>query len=617
MQKQKLITIIITVAIILLAGKVEAEEIDITANFVDENLRNSILELAKEATQIDDKTQIYESDIDKIVNKVGGTSLKLAGKEIKDLAGIEAFADKEITWIFLDWNEITDLTPLQNFTNLTKISFSGNQVSDLSPLSNLENLENLTAINNKITTLNTINNLSNMKYICLDGNVLTNIDDISNWSNLIEISFRNNQITELPDLSQLQKLQTINLSNNMIQTINTMPKLESVENLEIDNNKLISLEGIQNLTNLKTLSCSNNQITQISGIERLNNLENLNINKNQLQDISKIQQNTQVKYLYMDNNMILNFEVLKNLANLQKYSIYNQTISVEIKEKLIGDYALIPLPDLYKNLYNNNSAAYQKDIRTQVIGTDKFEVDTTKKYIKLKTNDLRNNSITVEVINNTNTFLKYIIQVDKIAPVIEGVRSNQIYSEPVTPVCDDDDIEEVQLTREGLKTVYKLGDTITEKGIYVLRISDKAGNQSIAQFEIRYENIESDSYKVESQYITNITNNTTVSAFRKKLQTKMDYEIYRDEKKLGNNEFVATGDRLETEYRKNYYLIVKGDINKDGMTNITDLVQLRKYILKLQTFDEMKEKAADLNDDKRQDIQDLVRIRKIIINNLN
>ena len=92
MQKRKaiialiIITILVVVTIKIAPKANAAEETDITASFVDENLRNAILELAKEATGDESKTAIYASDIDKIVEMTGGTSLKLANKGITNLS---------------------------------------------------------------------------------------------------------------------------------------------------------------------------------------------------------------------------------------------------------------------------------------------------------------------------------------------------------------------------------------------------------------------------------------------------------------------------------------------------------------------------------------------------
>lgn len=600
-------------AMLFITTKTYGAETDITSNFVDENLRNSILELAKKATGEENKTTIYESDIDKIVEIAGGSSLKLANKGIKDLSGIEVFAKKEVTWIFLDWNEITDLTPLKDFSNLTKISFSGNQVEDVTPLASLTNLTNITAINNPIKTIEPLKNLSNVKYICLDGNHLTNINTIQNWNHLEEISFQNNQIVEVPNLSNLTNLESINISHNKIQTINNLSRLEKLEKLEIDNNELTSLEGIQNLVNLKVLSCSNNQISELSGLETLEKLENLNINKNQIQDITSLQKNQEIEYLYMDYNNMLDFEPLRDLANLKKYTIYNQMIAVEIKEKLVGEFILVPLPELYRDLYDETAFIYKKDINTQVIGTEEYEIDKNKQNIKLRAEDLKNNTITVQVLDETNTFLKYDIQIDKVAPIIEGVGNNQIYFEAVIPTSQADDIQEVILLKEGEEISYQLGEEISGVGKYTLIVRDRAQNETKISFEIKSELNENEKYQINGQYIMGIQYDTKLETFIELLDGNIGYKVYRNKQLLNNNDIVATGDKLVTDNNKIFYLIVRGDISKDGNTNIKDLVKLRKYLLKIEKFDEFQKKAADLSQDNDITIKDLVQIRKIII----
>lgn len=469
-------------------------------------------------------------------------------------------------------------------------------------------------MNNKISSIEPLKNLQNIKYICLDGNNLKNINAVQNWTNVIDMSFQNNQIEELPNLSGLTQLQSCNVSNNKIKTINNISILENLEKLEIDNNELISLEGIQNLANLKILSCSNNQIEKLDGLATLTNLRNLNINKNQIQDITKLKKNEALEYLYMDNNYILNFDVLSELKNLQKYSIYNQTISAEIKEKIVGDFILVPLPDLYRDLYDENNFINQKNIKTEVVGAENYEIDNQKQNIKLEAEDLEKNTVTIQVSDETNILLKYNIQIDKKAPIIEGVVNNQIYFEPVTPVCQDDDIEEVQLKKDEQQIEYELGNLISEKGQYILIIKDRAENETRIEFEIKNEIPQSEKYKIESQYITGITYKTTLEMFLNLLKTDVECKVYREETILENSQEVATGDKLITEYGKVFYLIVKGDITKDGKTNITDLVKMRKNLLKIEQFDELEKKAADITGDDEVTIKDLVQIRQIIIN---
>lgn len=610
---KKIITLIIFIVGIILACHINvyAEEIDITNTFKDENLKNEILELAKEASGDENKTKIYESDIDKIVSQPGGISLRLAGKGIKDLSGIEAFSNKGITWIFLDWNEITDLSPLRGFNDLEKISFSGNNVSDISVLGNLKNLENITAINNKIENIETISGLD-IKYICLDGNNISNINVVSNWTNLVDMSFANNVIENVPDFSKLVNLETVNLSNNKIKSIENISG--NIEELSIDNNELTSLSGVQNLSKLKILSVSNNQINSLSELESLEELENLNINKNQIRDVSGLVNCPKLKYLYMDNNYIANFENLSNLSSLEKYSAYNQNMAVEIKEKIVGENIEVPLPDLYSKLYDENSFIHQENVKTQVNGAEEYEISSDNKTITLKAEDLQNGDITVLVSDDYNTLLKYNITLDKKAPEVTGVENGKVYEAAVTPDSQDDDIDSVELLKNGKSITYQLGNEIKDEGKYTLIIKDAADNETRIEFEIRYElEPESEEYKLDGNYILGVKANTKLENFRKILNGNIDYNVYRENKLLEDGEIVATGDKLITENNDTFYIIVEGDITKDGITNIKDLVKIRRNILKIEQFDEYQTMASDLAEDKEITVKDLVRIRKIIL----
>jgi internalin A len=54
--------------------------------------------------------------------------------------------------LFLARNQITDVTPLGNLTQLMALFLEGNQIVDITPLSNLQNLSRLTLMDNPIDT---------------------------------------------------------------------------------------------------------------------------------------------------------------------------------------------------------------------------------------------------------------------------------------------------------------------------------------------------------------------------------------------------------------------------------------------------------------------------------
>lgn len=133
------------------------------------------------------------------------------------------------------------------------------------------------------------------------------------------------------------------------------------------------------------------------------------------------------------------------------------------------------------------------------------------------------------------------------------------------------------------KGTYILGDEIKEAGNYILIVRDKAGNETKVRFEMQ-EKVSTEEYKIDGQYIVEITDNTNLEIFKNKLNGNVDYNIYRNNNLVDTESILATGDELRTVGNKAFKIIVfkiivNGDITKDGKTDIKDLVQMRKIII--------------------------------------
>ena len=72
---------------------------------------------------------------------------------------------------------------------------------------------------------------------------------------------------------------------------------------------------------------------------------------------------------------------------------------------------------------------------------------------------------------------------------------------------------------------------------------------------------------------------------------------------------------LEKDLRidfSNVYSVIKGDVNCDGLVNVTDLVQLRMYLAGLKTLTNRGLEAANLKEDNKIDITDLIKLRRYL-----
>ena len=155
-------------------------------------------------------------------------------------------------------------------------------------------------------------------------------------------------------------------------------------------------------------------------------------------------------------------------------------------------------------------------------------------------------------------------------------------------------------------------DGIEEEGIYKIVAIDKAGNTTSVSFQIVEPSDED--YKFKEDKILNITADTNKEKFSQMANIDVNYKIIRNSKELTEEESIVTGDILQMESGQEYKLIVKGDVNSDGVANIKDVIVLRKYLLMKNNLNEVEQLAADTDlDGKTIGIKDLVRMRIIVI----
>ncbi|CAA9198462.1 hypothetical protein FLA105534_02119 [Flavobacterium bizetiae] len=190
-----------------------------------------------------------------------------------------------ITSLDVSTDDITDLTGIQDFKNLKKLSCKGTGSFNVS--------------NGKLTKLDVSKNLMLTELNC-SYNQLTNLDVSKNLS-LGVLYLNNNKLTEI-NFSANKNLTTLNCNNNPITKINTSEN-PALAYLYCTDVSVTSLNVTNNLA-LKALDFERNAITDI--------------------DVSK---NTALEFLNCAQNPIssLNLTNNKNLQNLNCSGSYYQT----------------------------------------------------------------------------------------------------------------------------------------------------------------------------------------------------------------------------------------------------------------------------------------------------
>lgn len=377
--------------------------------------------------------------------------------------------------------------------------------------------------------------------------------------------------------------------------------------------------------------------------------------KNTISKQELIQLIKQINDLGQELDKIYNECGIENTSNKEEIISNIKTLEENFNNNL--DLDIIELQDLIyigKDIQDKENTTYADYIYcTSLKGwiddilkiyIDKYIADNPVS-IKYTTTELTNQNVTatietnakIEITNNSNSkehvfsengefIFEYKIKgrsftikatvnnIDKVLPSITGIENGQTYSSNVKFGVTENNLDKVEISLNGTKIEnYKVGQSLTEEGIYKLKVSDKAGNVVEMVFYILY--IDEDDYMFEDDKIVNIMYNTKLSNFGENFPLDMDYAIKRNDQELSESNLVATGDILELKTGEKYTLIVKGDLNSDGIVNITDLVRTQNYILKRRTLTEIEQSAADANRDKQPiTIMDLVRIQILILN---
>lgn len=188
--------------------------------FPDDSLATVMLKALKESgvsvTSV--ASTVTQVDLDKI------TSLTASGKGVKSIEGIQYLHGIK-TWVLLNGNDITDLSPLANWNclNINNLQLYSNHISDVSPIA-AANLPQL--------------NILELQFNNLTNNCLTDVERIANNSpNLFTFDLSGNHIDQFIQMTSPYNFFTnISVSNRYFgQTITLEPITIQHSTIQIEN----------------------------------------------------------------------------------------------------------------------------------------------------------------------------------------------------------------------------------------------------------------------------------------------------------------------------------------------------------------------------------------------
>lgn len=133
--------------------------------------------------------------------------------------------------------------------------------------------------------------------------------------------------------------------------------------------------------------------------------------------------------------------------------------------------------------------------------------------------------------------------------------------------------------------------------------------------------IESDKYKIDDTYISNVQPKVSASDFKANIETNgTEINIYnKDNQLVSDSTKIGTGMKIEIksgDAKKIFTIIVKGDLNGDGDVDFKDVVKINKARLNKEVLDEVYALAADVTGDGKVDFKDVVKINQFRLNKI-
>ncbi|MCJ8311767.1 MAG: leucine-rich repeat domain-containing protein [Saccharospirillaceae bacterium] len=237
--------------------------------------------------------------------------------------------DQMLSLHTLNCSKISDLSGIESWKHLIKLSISGTDNLDISPLSKVENLGHLRLRGEFNFDANVFLKHKSLKFLSVHNNKTTNLNALVSIPNLRHLELNNNQISNLDFVKNFKRLETLTIKNNPIDSKKSITFSNSIRFLELNNVPSLSFELVTWPTYLNKFKATHNNLSNIDWFPKLNHLSSVNLNNNQLSGVSSIFKNTNIKLLNLNNNQIRHLTGIGQLSNLKRLNITKNSLDCD------------------------------------------------------------------------------------------------------------------------------------------------------------------------------------------------------------------------------------------------------------------------------------------------
>ena len=222
---------------------------------------------------------------------------------------------------------ISDLTGLENCTNLVYLELMSNNIQSIDPLADLTKLEYLLLGNNKIASLLPLKYINSIKELSVEENEITNLIDLGLKPNLEGIDIRGNSISNFSYLANYPTMSWMYIGDNTATSLADIHDFPHVWIIEARDLNLKTMDGLTNMPGLNRIHIARNQISDISFTNNFNLSGGFEIPWNNVSDISPLSNQTELPWASLHHNPITDISPLTSSKEITQIWVEHCNIS--------------------------------------------------------------------------------------------------------------------------------------------------------------------------------------------------------------------------------------------------------------------------------------------------
>lgn len=212
---------------------------------------------------------------------------------------------------------------------LSTLDFSNTSLCDLSPLTEFSKLTKLNLIHTKVEDLSLLVGLKRLKSLNVSGGRLSKLESLASLTALVELLFWETRIDDLSPLAGLRKLAKLYIQSTQVSDLSPLSNLAELKTLNISDTPVTDLSPLAGLFRLRTLDLSGTEVQDLSPLAELTELETLNISRTAVSDLSPLRKMSSLTSLDLRDTKVHDLSPLAELRELVTLDIRRTQVQDE------------------------------------------------------------------------------------------------------------------------------------------------------------------------------------------------------------------------------------------------------------------------------------------------